>query len=113
MDYYDGNTVTGLWNYAQQYAMSDNAFATNYGPSTPGALNVTAAQTYGAICGPTFATINDAACAAPAGLNTTTVDASNITAGSAQAAGPGTTYSRRRPHLRHLLLPAERRWRRR
>ena len=24
MDYFDGNTVTGLWNYAQNYAMSDN-----------------------------------------------------------------------------------------
>ena len=40
LDYYDGNTVTGLWNYAQNYAMSDNNFGTNYGPSTPGALNV-------------------------------------------------------------------------
>ena len=28
MDYYDGNTVTGLWNYAQHFAMSDNAFGT-------------------------------------------------------------------------------------
>ena len=36
MDYYDGNTVTGLWNYAQHYSMSDNSFDTNYGPSTPG-----------------------------------------------------------------------------
>src|SRR5579863_9478179 len=26
MDYYDGNTVTGLWNYAQHYAMSDNNY---------------------------------------------------------------------------------------
>src|SRR5579883_2111799 len=25
MDYYDGNTVTGLWNYAQHFAMSDNS----------------------------------------------------------------------------------------
>src|SRR5947209_9460621 len=24
MGYYDGNTVTALWNYAQHYAMSDN-----------------------------------------------------------------------------------------
>jgi phospholipase C len=31
MDYYDGNTVTGLWNYAQQYAMSDNSFGTTFG----------------------------------------------------------------------------------
>jgi phospholipase C len=42
MDYYDGNTVTGLWNYAQHYAMSDNNYNTNFGPSTPGALNVIA-----------------------------------------------------------------------
>lgn len=24
MDYFDGNTVTAEWNYAQQFAMSDN-----------------------------------------------------------------------------------------
>jgi phospholipase C len=40
MDYYDGNTVTGLWNYAQYYSMSDNNWDTTFGPSTPGALNV-------------------------------------------------------------------------
>jgi phospholipase C len=40
MDYFDGNTVTGLWNYAQNYAMSDNNYDANFGPSTPGALNV-------------------------------------------------------------------------
>ena len=45
MDYYDGNTVTALWNYAQHFAMSDNSYGTTFGPSTPGALNVTAAQT--------------------------------------------------------------------
>ena len=26
MDYYDGNSVTALWNYAQHFAMSDNSF---------------------------------------------------------------------------------------
>jgi len=93
MDYYDGNTVTGLWNYAQHFAMSDNMYATNYGPSTPGALNVIAGQTYGATCGPTFATINDSPCPAPPGYNATNVEASNITAGPAVAAGGGTTYS--------------------
>jgi phospholipase C len=40
MDYFDGNTVTGLWNYAQNYAMGDNNFDTVFGPSTPGAINV-------------------------------------------------------------------------
>jgi len=24
MDYFDGNTVTALWNYAQNFAISDN-----------------------------------------------------------------------------------------
>jgi phospholipase C len=40
MDYYDGNTVTALWNYAQNYALNDNAFGTTFGPSLVGALNV-------------------------------------------------------------------------
>ncbi len=40
MDYFDGNTVTALWNYAQNYAMSDNDFDPDFGPSTPGALNL-------------------------------------------------------------------------
>jgi phospholipase C len=48
MDYYDGNTVTGLWNYAQNYAMSDNNYDTAFGPSTPGAINVTSGDTAGA-----------------------------------------------------------------
>ncbi|WP_410785477.1 phospholipase C [Kribbella sp. C-35] len=47
MDYYDGNTVTALWNYAQHYSMSDNSFNTVYGPSTPGALNLISGQTHG------------------------------------------------------------------
>ncbi|MGK3941171.1 alkaline phosphatase family protein [Streptomyces caeruleatus] len=49
MDYYDGNTVTGLWNYAQHYAMSDRSFSSVYGPSTPGALNLISGQTHGAV----------------------------------------------------------------
>ncbi|WP_033294263.1 phospholipase C [Amycolatopsis jejuensis] len=47
MDYYDGNTVTGMWNYAQHYAMSDNSFNTVFGPSTPGAINLISGQTHG------------------------------------------------------------------
>jgi len=47
MDYYDGNTVTGLWNYAQNYALSDNNFDTVFGPSTPGALNLISGQSGG------------------------------------------------------------------
>lgn len=48
MDYYDGNTVTALWNYAQHFAMNDNSFGTTFGPSTPGALNLISGQTHGA-----------------------------------------------------------------
>jgi phospholipase C len=47
MGYYDGNTVTALWNYAQQYAMNDNSYNTTFGPSTPGAINLISGQTNG------------------------------------------------------------------
>jgi phospholipase C len=47
MGYYDGNTVTALWNYAQNFAMNDNSFSTTFGPSTPGAINLIAGQTNG------------------------------------------------------------------
>jgi phospholipase C len=47
MGYYDGNTVTALWNYAQHFAMSDNSYGTGFGPSTPGALNLVSGQTHG------------------------------------------------------------------
>ena len=48
MAYYDGNTVTALWNYAQHFAMSDNSYGTTFGPSTVGALNLISGQTNGA-----------------------------------------------------------------
>ncbi len=47
MGYYDGNTVTAMWNYAQRFAMSDNSYGDQYGPSTPGALNLVSGQTNG------------------------------------------------------------------
>jgi phospholipase C len=47
MDYFDGNTVTALWNYAQNYAMSDNDYDTAFGPSSPGAINVVSGNTSG------------------------------------------------------------------
>ena len=46
MGYFDGNTVTALWNYAQNFAMSDNSYGTTFGPSTPGLLNLVAGNTY-------------------------------------------------------------------
>src|ERR1700733_11264066 len=49
MGYFDGNTVTALWNYAQHYAMSDNSYSTNFGPSTVGAINLISGQTNGVI----------------------------------------------------------------
>ncbi len=48
MGYFDGNTVTGLWNYAQNFAMSDNSWSDTFGPSTPGALHMFSGQTNGA-----------------------------------------------------------------
>src|SRR5262245_57250107 len=47
MGYFDGNTVTAYWNYAQHFALSDNHFATMSGQSTRGALYLTAGDTYG------------------------------------------------------------------
>ena len=52
MGYFDGNTVTAYWNYAQHFALSDNSFATMSGQSTRGALNLTAGDTFGVLCGP-------------------------------------------------------------
>jgi len=49
MGYYDGNTVTALWNYAQRYAMNDNSYGTTFGPSTVGAVNLISGQTNGVI----------------------------------------------------------------
>ena len=46
LGYYDGNTVTALWNYAQHFALSDNSYGTTFGPSTPGLLNFVAGTTF-------------------------------------------------------------------
>ena len=88
MDYYDGNTVTAMWNYAQRFAMSDNSYGTTFGPSTPGAFNVTAGNTYGAICGPASAVYGTAPCS---GYSATNLP--QPTPGTPQAQGQGTDYS--------------------
>jgi len=49
MGYFDGNTVTALWNYAQNYAINDNSFGTTFGPSTVGAINLISGQTNGVV----------------------------------------------------------------
>jgi phospholipase C len=63
MGYFDGNTVTAFWNYAQNYAMSDNAWTDDFGPSTPGALDMFSGTTNGATvpAGLTASTIADGA----------------------------------------------------
>ena len=78
MDYFDGNTVTALWNYAQNYAMSDNNFDPQFGPSTPGALNLISGNTGGgkAVNPTTGVTVSD-----PGAI------------GSPDEAGVGTVYS--------------------
>jgi phospholipase C len=61
MNYYDGNTTTALWNYAQRFAMSDNSYNTTYGPSSPGAINLVSGNTGGVDIGhavnPQFASL--------------------------------------------------------
>jgi phospholipase C len=47
MGYFDGNTVTAYWNYAQNFAMDDNSYGTTFGPSTVGAVNLISGQTNG------------------------------------------------------------------
>jgi phospholipase C len=61
MGYFDGNTVTALWNYAQKYALNDNSYGTNFGPSSPGAINLISGQTNGVIddVNPGGSTISD------------------------------------------------------
>ena len=49
MGYFDGNTVTALWSYAQNFAMNDNSYGTTFGPSTPGLLNLVAGNTFPAM----------------------------------------------------------------
>jgi phospholipase C len=48
MGYFDGNTVTALWNYAQHFAISDNHFGTVSGATILGHINLISGQTHGA-----------------------------------------------------------------
>jgi phospholipase C len=49
LGFFDGNTVSALWNYAQHFAMSQNAYTDTYGPSTPGAIAVISGQNNGVV----------------------------------------------------------------
>jgi phospholipase C len=61
MGYYDGNTVTAMWNYAQRFALSDNSYGTDFGPSTDGAVNLISGQLNGVTedLNPSGSTISD------------------------------------------------------
>jgi phospholipase C len=65
MDYYDGNTVTAMWNYAQHYAMSDNSFSPTFGPSAPGAINLTSGDTGNVDMGHTAGKVSVATATSP------------------------------------------------
>ena len=47
MGYFDGNTVTAMWNYAQHFSLNDHSFGTTFGASTQGAINLVSGQTNG------------------------------------------------------------------
>jgi len=69
MGYYDGNTVTGMWNYAQHYSLNDHSFGTTFGASTQGAINLISGQTNGVtvvLAGAASGTVADGG--TPAGL---------------------------------------------
>jgi phospholipase C len=51
MGYFDGNTVTAMWQYAQNFAMNDNNYTDTFGPSTPGAIAVVSGTNNGAVPG--------------------------------------------------------------
>ncbi len=100
MDYYDGNTVTGMWNYAQHFAMSDNAFGSAFGPSSPGALEVVAGTTYGAICGPPGGVYGTVTTCPPTTVSGKAEPYSVAsTPGRVSPAGVGTQYDDRDPYF--------------
>ncbi|MER5912557.1 alkaline phosphatase family protein [Streptomyces sp. NPDC001982] len=79
MDYYDGNTVTALWNYAQQYSLNDRSFSSVYGPSTPGALNLISGQTHGVVStDPTSGTENPKQTSKPDAYTVLSPDANGV-----------------------------------
>lgn len=49
MGYYDGNTVTALWNYAQHFSLSDNFRTTSICSSTVAVINLISGQAHGAL----------------------------------------------------------------
>ena len=103
MGYYDGNTVTAFWNYAQSYAMSDNSWSDQYGPSTPGALNMFAGQTNGMVPG-----IGTSTAIIPDGQGGLTLI--NDVDPTFDVCSPGTSASINAPNIGDLLNAANIPW---
>lgn len=90
MGFYDGNTVTAMWNYAQNYAMSDAFFGTVFGPSLPGHINLISGNTHGATPELPGAVVNGTVISGPNALGDecgNRNDAQNITFGAAPNIG--------------------------
>lgn len=105
MGYYDGNTVTALWNYAQRFAMNDNSFDTTFGPSTPGALNLVSGQTNGAINN-----IRGTGSVVPDGNGGLTVISDSDPAGDICSSGTGEVFSMAGRNIGDLLNQAGVTW---
>ena len=85
--------MTGLWNYAQHFAMSDNIVRHHLRAVDPGSAQRDRGADLRRDLRPSFAVINASTCTAPRGLDTTNPVKSNIKAGRRKPAGTGTTYS--------------------
>jgi phospholipase C len=65
MDYYDGNSVTAMWNYAQHFAMSDNSYGTVFGGTALGHINIISGDTGGVDMAHTSGKLTIATASAP------------------------------------------------
>ncbi len=99
MGYYDGNTVTGLWNYAQNFAMSDRFFNSNFGPSTPGAINLVSGNTHG------FVEV-DSVTGAPAPASAALIDHDPVTGVGSMIGDPQPSYDDCSAHGPNHLVKA-------
>ena len=90
MGYYDGNTVTALWNWAQHYALSDNFYGTMFGPSTVGVLNLVGGSTTHFTAHSTSSLAGTMAGGSATGTLIGDIDAGNDDCGSATSNGTTT-----------------------
>jgi phospholipase C len=107
MGYYDGNSVTAIWNYAQHYAINDHSFDTTFGPSTPGAINLASGQTNGVIADDA----NSAGSIVPDGNGGLTLVSDQDPSGDICSAGTGTVhFSPKNINIGNLLNSANVTW---